>query len=157
MPERAPIEVKRQGTSLDAQNREMRNIARHDGLSIVEVLEESRTAKELGRPIFNWMLDRLDAGKANAILCWDIDRLYRNPIDEGRVRWMLQRGVIKIIRTPTRIYSPSDAGLLIAIDGGRATDFIIKHRRDVSRGIEEKLLRGVWPGARPTMTMTSAT
>ena len=140
---------KRQVLSLDAQTREIRELARRDHLTVVDFIEESKTAKEPGRPLFNAMLERIERGEANGILLWDIDRLYRNPFDEGRVRWMLQRGIIVSIRTPTRSYSPEDAGLLIAVEGGRATDFIIHHRRNVKRGRDEKLLRGEWPGARP--------
>jgi site-specific DNA recombinase len=138
----------RQVTSLDAQRVELREFQNREHLFIIDAVEESRTAKEPGRPIFNAMLERIEAGEANAILCWDIDRLYRNPIDEGRVRWMLQRGEIACIRTPTRSYFPGDAGLLMAVEGGRATDFIIHHRRDVARGVREKLRRGEWPGPR---------
>src|SRR5579859_7474689 len=132
-------ETKRQIMSLDAQWRELRDFAKRERLTIVEAVEESRTAKEPGRPFFNRMLECIEHGEANGILCWDIDRLYRNPVDEGRVRWMLQRGIITSIRTPTRSYSPADAGLLIAVEGGRATDFIIHHKRDVARGVREKL------------------
>jgi DNA invertase Pin-like site-specific DNA recombinase len=142
-------EANRQVTSLDAQRRELREFIKRERLSVVEEIEESRTAKEPGRPLFNSVLARIEQGEADGLLCWDIDRLYRNPVDEGRVRWMLQRGVIKSIRTPTRSYSPADAGLLIAVEGGRATDFIIHHKRDVARGVKEKLLRGEWPGGRP--------
>jgi site-specific DNA recombinase len=95
------------------------------------------------------MLDRIERGDANGILAWDIDRLYRNPVDEGRVRWMLQRGIVASIRTPTHNFSPQDAGLLMAVEGGRGIDFIIHHKRNVTRGVEEKLLRGEWPGQRP--------
>ena len=95
------------------------------------------------------MLDRIERGEASGILCWDIDRLYRNPVDEGRVRWMLQRGIIASIRTPTRAFFPADAGLLMAVEGGRANDFIIRHKRIVARGVREKLLRGEWPGGKP--------
>ena len=37
----------------------------------------------------------------------------------------------------------------MAVEGGRATDFIIHHKRDVARGVREKLLRGEWPANRP--------
>ena len=139
-------ETKRQIMSLDAQRRELRDFAKRERLVIVEEVEECRTAKEPGRPLFNSVLTRIENGEANGLLCWDIDRLYRNPVDEGRVRWMLQRGIIASIRTPNRSYAPSDAGLLIAVEGGRATDFIIHHKRDVARGVREKLLGGAWPG-----------
>ena len=139
-------EETRQVTSLDAQARVLRDLAKHERLVILDIIQESRTAKEPGRPLFNAMLDRIERGEANGIVCWDIDRLYRNPVDEGRVRWMLQKGIIASIRTPTRSYYPADAGLLMAVEGGRATDFIIHHKRDVARGVHEKLLRGEWPG-----------
>ena len=142
-------ETKRQLLSLDAQHRELRELAKRERLTFVQGFEESRTAKEPGRPVFNAMLDRIEQGEADGILVWDIDRLYRNPADEGRVRWMLQRGIITSIRTASRDYTPADAGLLIAVEGGRATDFIIHHKRDVARGVREKLLSGGWPGPRP--------
>src|SRR5579859_7956552 len=88
--------------SLSAQTHELRSFAGREHAFVCEVLEESRSAKLPGRPVFNQMLDRIERGEANGILCWDIDRLYRNPIDEGRVRWLLQNGVITTIRTPTR-------------------------------------------------------
>jgi site-specific DNA recombinase len=138
---------KRQVLSLDAQLREGREVAKREGLAIADIIEETRTAKEPGRPLFNRMLDRIERGEANGILIWDIDRLYRNPADEGRVRWMLQRGIIASIKTPTRAYFPDDAGLLIAVEGGRSTDFIIHLKRNISRGVDEKLLRGEWPGS----------
>jgi site-specific DNA recombinase len=140
---------KRQVLSLDAQLRELRDLVKKENLVVVGIVEESRTAKEPGRPLFNRMLDRIEAGEANGVLVWDIDRFYRNPADEGRVRWLLQRGIIASIKTPTRTFFPEDAGLLMAVEGGRANDFIIHHKRNVARGIEEKLLRGEWAGQKP--------
>jgi DNA invertase Pin-like site-specific DNA recombinase len=85
----------RQVLSLDAQTRELRELAKREHLTVTDIVDESRTAKEPGRPLFNRMLDRIERGEANGILVWDIDRLYRNPVDEGRVRWMLQRGITR--------------------------------------------------------------
>ena len=133
--------------SLPAQLRELRSFALREQVSIIETLEESRTAKIPGRPVFNEMLDRIERGEANGILAWDIDRLYRNPIDEGRTRWLLQNKVIASIRTPTRQFMPDDAGLLMGVEGGRATDYIIRLARNVKRGLDEKVRRGEWPGA----------
>ena len=139
-------EKDRQVMSLDFQTHEWRTLAKREDIFIFETLEESRTAKQPGRPIFNEMLDRIEHGEANGILCRDIDRLYRNPIDEGRVRWLLQKGVIACIRTPSRQFFPEDAGLLMGVEGGRATDYIIRLAKNVRSGVQEKLRRGEWPG-----------
>jgi site-specific DNA recombinase len=141
-------EAGRQVTSLESQENELRAFAKREGVFIYEKLEEAKTAKQPGRPVFNRMLDRIEAGEANGLLCWDIDRLYRNPIDEGRVRWCLQKGVIASIRTTSRQFFPEDAGLLMGVEGGRATDYIIRLKKNVKRGVDEKLRRGEWPGAK---------
>lgn len=72
-------EANRQVTSLDAQRRELRDLIRRERLPVVAEVEESRTAKEPGRPLFNSMLARIEQGEAYGLLCWDIDRLNRNP------------------------------------------------------------------------------
>jgi len=115
---RSMDDVKRQVLSLPAQISQFEKQAKDNSLCLYETIDESMTAKEPGRPKFNRMLDRIEAGEANGILCWDIDRLYRNPIDEGRVRWLLQKGVIQSVRTPGREYTPRDAGLLMAVETG---------------------------------------
>ncbi len=137
-----------QVNSLNDQIDSFRAHAKRENIPIYEVLEESRTAKLPGRPVFNRMLDRIEQGEANGILCWDIDRLYRNPIDEGRVRWLLQKGVIKSIRTTTKQFFPEDAGLLMGVEGGRATDYIIRMAKNRNRTCEQKLKRGEWPGGK---------
>jgi site-specific DNA recombinase len=135
-----------QVVSLDSQAVELRQLAKRDGIAILETFEESQSAKEPGRPIFNRMLDRIEKGEANGLITWDIDRLCRNPIDEGRIRWLLQRGVISEIRTPVRRYLPQDAGVLMAVEGGRASDHIMKTVYNLKRTIREKLRNGKFPG-----------
>jgi DNA invertase Pin-like site-specific DNA recombinase len=78
---RSQDERNRQVLSPPSQIRELRALGEREGIRIFQVLEESRTAKEPGRPIFNNMLERIERGEANAIFIWDIDRLYRNPVD----------------------------------------------------------------------------
>lgn len=140
-------EKNKQVTSLESQEKTLRSFAKKEGVFIYEMVKESKTAKQPGRPEFNKMLTRIEQGEADGLLCWDIDRLYRNPVDEGRVRWLLQNKVIASIQTPTRQFFPEDAGLLMGVEGGRATDYIIRLARNVKRGVHEKLCRGEWPGA----------
>ena len=101
----------------------------------MDIIEESQTAKEPGRSRFNRMLERIERGEGNAILIWDIDRLYRNPVDEGRVRWMLQKGIIAAVfkKPDPHIFSLRTLDCSWRFDGGRASDFIIHHIRNVTR------------------------
>jgi len=110
---------------------------------------EEKSAKKPGRPIFSEMLDRIEKGEANAIVCWAVNRLYRNPVDEGRLRWMLQNGIIKVIKTPSREFYPDDAGLLMGVEGGQATDYIIRLSKDVKRGLEGRRAKGWRPNLAP--------
>ncbi len=138
----------KQVLSLPAQVSELNALIKREGLDVVDRIEESRSAKAPGRPQFNSMLERIERGEANGILCWDIDRLYRNPVDDGKVRWMLQCGILARVRTPSREYSPQDAGLLMAVEGGRAIEHNVSFAKNLRRTHDEKLRRGQWPGSR---------
>ncbi len=140
----------RQVASIGDQIDALAKIVDSEQLTIVgNPYKEERSSKDPGRPLFNDMLDRVDRGEANGILCWDIDRLYRNPVDEGRMRWLLQKGVIRVIRTPYRSFYPDDAGLLMGVEGGRATDYVIRLSKNVKRGLEGNVKKGWRPGQAP--------
>lgn len=139
----------RQVASLNDQLRELKEVIKRDGIKVVAEFEESETAKMPGRPVFNKMLEEIKAGKASKILCWHLNRLSRNPEDEGRIRWMLQQGIIKEIKTPTKIYRPKDHTFIAAIEFGQATEY----SRDLSsmafRNIRSKISKGWRPGVAP--------
>lgn len=135
----------RQQLSLDAQERELLEIAERENLEIVQVFRESKSAKEPGRPVFNEMMKYISSGKADAILCWRINRLTRNPVDGGTISWLLQNEKIKCIRTSEKYHYPNDNVLLLAIEQSKATEDIIVLGKDVKRGNRQKLEKGGWP------------
>lgn len=139
----------KQVLSLGSQKSELERLAAREGIEIVEVLSESRSAKEPGRPVFNDMIRRISAGEADAILCWKIDRLTRNPVDGGQIQWLLQKGLIKSIRTFERSYNPSDNVLLMSIEQAMATQYLRDLSENVKRGNRAKLERGEWPSYAP--------
>lgn len=139
----------RQIASIDDQLNALRKIVESEKLTVVGTFTEERSSKEPGRPVFNEMLVRINKGEADAILCWDNDRISRNPIDSGNIAWMLQRGVLKVIMTPGRSYFPEDAGLLLSVEQGRATDYIIRLSKNVKRGLNSKAMRGWRPSGGP--------
>ncbi len=66
--------------SIDAQLAELRKYAKQQHFRLVAELVESQTARKPGRPVFNAMMDDIEAGKASGILAWHPDRLARNSV-----------------------------------------------------------------------------
>jgi len=82
----------RQVQSIQDQIDRLKALAIQMKLEIVEVYEEARSAKQPNnRPLFLEMLERIERGEAQGIVCWQINRLSRNPVDSGTLQWMLQK------------------------------------------------------------------
>lgn len=140
----------RQVQSIDDQLRELRDAALKQQILVVHELTEARSAKNPGsRPVFEEVLGRIENGEADGIFCWSINRLSRNPIDSGKLSWMLQRGVLKSIKTIDREYRPEDNVLLLAVESGVANQYILDLSKAVVRGMEGKASRGWFPGRPP--------
>lgn len=122
----------RQAISIEAQLAEVtKQRVEALGLDLVaEPFQEKRTAKMPGRPVFNEMMSRVEQGEADGILCWNLDRLSRNPIDNGRLVWELgNEGNLKAVVTVDRIYGKSSEDrFMSALMLAMATKYV-----DVSR------------------------
>ena len=106
----------RQLLSLDSQLSNMQKLAKDLNLDIVETFTESKSAQAPDkRPDFAKMIRMLEKGEANGILCWKIDRLSRNPVDSGKIHWLLQQGIIKVIQTSEQRYLPEDDAILLML------------------------------------------
>src|SRR5207245_7360186 len=73
----------------------------------------------------------------------------RNFDDGGKIIGLLQRGVIKEIRTFEKIYLPSDNVLTIAVELGMANQYVRDLSVNIQRGIREKVRRGIFSGKAP--------
>lgn len=135
----------RQMASIDSQIAELQKLASDLQLDVVEIFEESQSAKAPGRPIFNEMLSRIHSGEVSGILCWKLNRLARNPIDGGQISWMIQEGVIEHIQTYGRDYKSDDNVLMMQVEFGMANQFIRDLRTDTKRGLKAKAERGWYP------------
>lgn len=135
--------------SLRSQHEENMRAAARGGHQIVTSYEEEASAKLPGREKFNEMLDRIERGEADAIVCWRLNRLARNPIDGGRIQWLLQRGIIKAIITSEKTYLPTDNVIQMSVELGMATQYSIDLGKDVKRGLKQKLQMGWKPGIAP--------
>jgi site-specific DNA recombinase len=96
----------RQVLSIESQTRELELIAAKLKLPVAEILMESKSAKDPGRPVFNQMMQRLYRGEAAGIICWKLDRLARNPVDGGSIIWAIKQHGIKVM-TPAQSYLPT--------------------------------------------------
>lgn len=140
----------RQVQSIDDQCDELRRLAKSRDLTVVAELTEAHSAKSPGdRAVFGEMLRRIRAGEADGILCWAINRLFRNSVDYGEIAWLLQQGVIKSIQTIDREYLPEDNVLLMAVEAGVATQYVIDLRKAVKRGLASKAAKGWYPTRAP--------
>ena len=136
---------KKQVQSVEDQLSDTRRLAGERGLSVVRELTESRSAKEPGRPVFNEMIGKVQRGEANAILCWKLDRLTRNPIDAATLRWLMRQGKLLEIHTPHQIYRPEDNAVITAVESAMAEQYIIDLKKGVERGMKSKCEKGGVP------------
>jgi site-specific DNA recombinase len=139
----------RQVLSLDSQENELTELAQREGLKVVEILREARSARTPGRPVFDSMLERIQSGEATGIIAWKLDRLSRNSVDSGAIQWLLQNEVLSHIKTPERDYHPEDNVLMATLEFGMANQYIRDLSRNVKRGLKTKNDMGVRPGRAP--------
>jgi len=140
----------RQVQSIDDQINRLKQLAIDLNLHIKEIYTEAKSAKKPNnRPLFDEIIQRVENGEADGILCWQINRLSRNPIDSGKLQWLLQQGILKSIQTIDRQYLPDDNVLLFSVESGMANQYILDLRKNVKRGTESKLQKGWAPNMAP--------
>lgn len=142
-------EKSRQIQSIDDQKRELALLAKQKGLMIADIIIDEKSAKKPGRKGFSKMIEKIQTGEVNGILCWKLDRLARNPVDGGSITWLLQQGKIQEIVTPDKTFLPTDNVLLIGIEFGMANQYIIDLSKSVKRGMNSKIQKGWLPTKAP--------
>ena len=135
--------------SIEAQLAELRELAKRENLYIADEFIEKQSAKIPGRPIFNKMISRIQAGEAQGIICWKIDRLSRNPIDSGKIQWLLQQEIIKHIQTHGQSHFPNDNVLMMSVELGMANEYVRQLSENTARGLRQKARNGDYPGLAP--------
>ena len=143
-------ESDRQILSIQAQLFELHEFAKREGLTVIRVFEESRTAKAPGRPQFNLMLSEIEKGKAQGIVAWHPDRLARNSVDGGRIVYLTDTGKIRDLRFPTFRFEPTAHGkFMLNIAFSQSKYYVDNLSENIKRGIRQKLRNGIWPNRPP--------
>ena len=140
----------RQQLSIPAQIDELKIFAQKEGLSIVDILIESKTAKKPGREIFNSMLSRVSKGEARGILAWHPDRLARNAVDAGQIVYLLDQNLLADLKFPTFWFQNTPQGLfMLSIAFGQSKYYVDSLSENTKRGLRQKVRRGECPGQAP--------
>ena len=139
----------RQVQSIDAQKRELKGVAKENNLNVADILTESASAKEPGRPVFNTMIKRIKDGEADGLLVWKVNRLARNARDGGMVKWLLQEGIIKHIKTFSGSHYPEDNAVVLSVEMGMSAQYSRDLSTDTKRGLRERYERGYPNGQAP--------
>ena len=145
------------GMGVQRQEEVCRAYAEERGLQIVGVFSDNSVSAYSGRsrPQYQAMLDRLRTRDVDAVICWRMDRLHRQPIDFEEYAEICKGGRSD---TPILTYSVTAGGLidLSTADGllragimGQVARFESATKRDRARAKASQLAaQGLWLGGR---------
>lgn len=139
-------EQERDGFSIPAQNKFLKEYALKNGLRIVEEFSDSETAKHQGRTNFNKMLEFFKENKdVNILLVEKTDRLYRNFKDYVTLEdYDLEIHLAKegsIISKNSRSHDKFIHGIKVLM----AKNYIDNLSEEISKGLREAIEEGFWP------------
>jgi len=138
----------RQAMSIDSQIKEMQQLALRENLDVIEVRQESHSAKKSGnRPVFVQLIRDLENGMFNGLLTWAPDRLSRNAGDLGSLVDLMDQEKLQEIRTYTQCFknNPNEKFLLMILCSQAKLE---NDNRgiNVKRGLRAKCEMGIRPG-----------
>lgn len=113
-----------------------------------EIVEESKSAKEPGRPGFSSLLDEVERGEVQGILSWHPDRLSRNALDTARVIHLMDVGKLQAVITQQSVFTntPMDKFFLAMLMLQAKMEN--EHKSDnVRRGLKKKWATGTPTGS----------
>ena len=140
----------RQARSIPDQLAELRELARKENLTVVDVFTEQQSAKVPGRPIFNEMLDRIERGDASGILSWHPDRLSRNSMDGGRIIHLVDTKQIRELKFSIFWFEPTPQGkFMLSMAFSQSKYYVDNLSENIKRGQRQKLKNGIWPKVAP--------
>ena len=135
----------KQITSIPDQIEECLKLAQTYNLEVVDIIEESKSAKEPGRKKFNEMMERIHKGEANGVIIWQLNRIARNPVDGGTFIWAVQKKQIRHVQAFGESYRSEDDLVMMYIKFGMSTQYSRDLSNNVNRGLIKKAMRGWCP------------
>ena len=143
---------KRDGFSIPAQKKLLREYALEKGFTVIRTFEEAETAKRAGRKKFREMLQFLSENKdIKDILVEKTDRLYRNFRDYTELDSEQMGLSIHLVKEGVILSkdSKSSEKFIHAIKVVVAKNYIDNLSEEVRKGQGEKASQGIWPSCAP--------
>src|SRR3989338_3380286 len=135
----------KQVLSIEAQLTELREYAKREDIIISAEVVEKQSAKYIGRPLFNKMLDEIEKVGGN-ILAWNPDRLARNSVDGGRVIYLLDTGKLESLKFPTFWCDNTGQGkFMLNMAFGQSKYYVDSLSENTKRGLRQKVRNGEYP------------
>jgi site-specific DNA recombinase len=140
----------KQVMSVERQLFELREFAAREEINIVSEIIEKQSAKVPGRPLFNDMMNRIEAGEAEGILAWHPDRLSRNGVDGGRITYALDLNKLSVLRFPSFWFENTPQGkFMLNMAFSQSKYYVDALSENTKSGLREKIRRGEFPGKAP--------
>ncbi|MFV0484763.1 MAG: recombinase family protein [Candidatus Saccharimonadales bacterium] len=132
----------RQALSIPAQKRAIQEKFPH--LRIVDWIDEERSAfKAYNRPKFDDVLGRLEKGDIDGLVAWQPSRLSRNPLDAGRIVYLITTGVLKDLKFANSVFENNPDGIKnLQYSLADSQHFSAELSVNVKKGNREKRERG---------------
>lgn len=138
--------------SLPDQITNLSSLVMQKGIQLIgEPLQESRTAKIPGRPMFGQVVQMIEEGKVNGLVVLNPSRISRNTVDTGMIIYLMDQGKLLEVVTPYQTFrnNPNDKFMLNLL----CTQAKLENDNksvNVKEALHLKAERGVFPGqARP--------
>ena len=140
----------KQVLSVEAQIVELKKFAADNNLKIAGVIIEKKSAKTPGRPKFNKMLQRIEAGEASGILSWHPDRLARNSVDGGQIVYLLDQLRLQSLKFPSFWFENTSQGkFMLSMAFSQSKYYVDNLSENTKRGLRHKVRLGHYPSIAP--------
>jgi site-specific DNA recombinase len=140
----------KQMLSIPSQLAALEKLAVQQNLTVVDRIREKESAHAPGRPLFNAMMRRIQAGAAAGIIAWHPDRLARNSKDGGEIIYFLDEGFLTDLKFATFWFENTPQGKSnLGHEFVQTKQYSDKLGCDTRRGLVDKARMGHFPGVAP--------